>query len=91
MAANLLAAESDQAPAGVFNIARGEATSLLNLLRLLQSSQGLSREPEFQAAREGDIVHSAADISRARSVLGFSPGVSLADGLKSTAEYFSKK
>lgn len=89
--ANLLAARADDAPGGVFNIARGETTSLLDLLGVLQANDGLRITPKFEPAREGDIVHSSARIERARSTLGFAPSISLAEGLKITAAYFKKK
>jgi nucleoside-diphosphate-sugar epimerase len=91
VAANLLAATHPKAPGGIFNIARGETTSLLELLGVIQSNDGLSIDPELKPAREGDIVHSSAHIGKAKSILGFAPTVSLADGLKSTADYFRQK
>lgn len=91
VAANMLAASHERAPGGVFNIARGEATSLLDLLGVLQEIDGSTITPKFESAREGDILHSSADIEKARSTLGFVPSVSLADGLMTTAAYFRKK
>jgi UDP-glucose 4-epimerase len=89
--ANILAALSDDAPGGTFNIARGQTTSLLDLLKILQKNNGLSQKPEFAPARTGDIIHSSADVDHARTTLGFAPSVSLADGLRITAEYFKQK
>jgi nucleoside-diphosphate-sugar epimerase len=36
--------------------------------------------------RAGDVKHSLADLSRARTLLGFEPRVSLEDGLRRTLE-----
>ena len=49
---------------------------------------GLSREPVLDRARPDDIGESVADISRARTVMGFRPRVYLADGLRETRAWF---
>jgi len=86
--ANLQAATIPLAEGTVCNIARGEPLCLLEVLKLLREATGSDLEAIFAAPRDGDIVHSAADISRARTVLGFAPAVSLADGFRQTADYF---
>ena len=91
VAANLAAATHASAPGGVFNVARGESISLLSLLEILQRATGLTVQPELQPERPGDIVHSGADATRAKSELGFAPATSLEDGLAATARYFQKK
>jgi len=90
VAANLLAAESAQAPGGVFNIAGGDPISLLGLLETLQQATGLATPPEFAPERRGDIRASAADIKLARQRLGFKPATAIADGLAATADYFRR-
>lgn len=70
----------DLAP-GVYNVASGMSCSLLDLIAEINRSLGTSLQPEFLPEREGDIRESVADISRARHELGFSPAVSLAEGI----------
>ena len=89
--ANLLAAEKDEALGQVFNIGRGESTSVLKLLSLLNQVNGTDISPEFQPARPGEIMFSQADISAARRVLGFEPRVRLEDGLGETLEFYRKQ
>ena len=74
---------------GVYNIACGGRTTLLELLEHIQSHYGTHLPPIHESPRPGDVRHSMADISRAKADLGFSPRVSLAEGLKPTLEYFS--
>ena len=70
-----------------FNIAAGRSTSLDELVTLLRAgiakrkpeAAGLS--PRYADFRPGDILHSTADISKARALLGFEPAISLAEGL----------
>jgi UDP-glucose 4-epimerase len=86
--ANLLAAEAGGAAGQVFNVGSGAATSLLDLLDQLSAILGTKMEPVFAEARAGDVRDSLADISRARSVLGYEPSVDLAKGLKRTVTYY---
>ena len=81
--ANLLAMRSDQVGRGeAFNVATSTKVSLLELLEALQQIVGRRVTPEFRAARNGDIRHSYADISKARRVLGYQPKFSLTGGLR---------
>ena len=81
--ANLLAATSARAVGEVINVASGRSASLLELIALLKSISGSELEIEHQAPRAGDLRASAADISKARELLGYQPGVRLEEGLAS--------
>lgn len=71
----------------VFNIGSGERTSVLALHAALAGSLGAQAPPEHAAANSGEIRHMRFDISRARSVLGWTPEVSLDDGLAATLDH----
>ncbi len=95
--ANLLAAlASPEAIApGVFNIACGARTSLLELydairtlVAPLQPAAG-ARALRHQPARPGDIPHSLADIERARTALGYDPTWDVARGLQQTVASYA--
>lgn len=87
--ANVLAASAGKNALGeTFNIASGNPTSISALLGKISRIMGREPEPIFEPARKGDIVHSYADISLAKKVLGFEPRVGLDDGLKETASFF---
>jgi len=89
--ANLLAAEADKGIGEVINIANGEQVTINELFRRLKEVTGRDDvEPEYQEARTGDILHSLADISRARALLGYAPKIGLAPGLQATAEWFGR-
>ena len=86
--ANLLAASVPGAAGGTFNVARGQSTTLLELLTTLGQILGQDIEPIHEAARVGDVRDSLADISEARSRLLFNPDVSMADGLRRSVDYY---
>lgn len=79
--ANLLAAETPAAAGQTFNVGNGQATSLLDLLTLIQSIVGTNVKPNFAPERTGDVRDSLADISLAKKVLGFRPAVDLREGV----------
>jgi UDP-glucose 4-epimerase len=68
------------------NIGSGNQTSVLGLLEEMCGISGKTPEIDFQPSREGDIMHSCADISEARKRLGFAPKMSLGDGLRELVE-----
>jgi dTDP-L-rhamnose 4-epimerase len=80
--ANLLALSKPEADGQIFNIGSGQPCSILELARILSSRMGrpeaLRPSGEFRA---GDVRHCFADISKARSLLSFTPRVVLPEGL----------
>lgn len=85
---NLLASEAKDAPGRVINMAEGRQTSLLQLLEILSRLLGREVKPDFQPPRVGDVRESLADISLARSILGYEPETDLETGLRETIEYY---
>jgi UDP-glucose 4-epimerase len=88
--ANLFAgsAPADRCAGRAFNIARGEPSSLLDLLGILADQLGVAVTPDHVAPRAGDVRHSHADIGAARRDLGYTPSTSFADGLAQTLAWF---
>jgi dTDP-L-rhamnose 4-epimerase len=80
---NLLAMERDAADYRALNVAAGQGVPVRRLAELLANGLGKEIPPELPGIyREGDVRHSTADISLARMLLGFEPGVALQDGVK---------
>lgn len=90
--ANLLSLEARDAKGEVFNIASGRAVSINELAKVIRELVGANEiEPQHGPPRPGDVRHSWADISKARSVLGYEPKWSLEEGLRATIEWFREK
>ncbi len=87
VAANLLAATVPGVSGRVFNVARGERTTLLELAGLLGKLAGRDAGPNLAAERAGDIRHSHASIDRARAELGYVPQVAVSAGLTALFEH----
>jgi len=65
--------------------------SINELYRSIREAVGgaaLELEPVYEPARPGDIRDSLADLSAARSLLGFEPEVDLKQGVKTTVDYY---
>ncbi|GBC94133.1 UDP-N-acetylglucosamine 4-epimerase [bacterium HR15] len=79
-----LAANHPEAVGKVFNLARGQACSLLELLQVIEQAVGYPLEPQFAPPRPGDIRHSYADIRAAHEILGYKPKTTLQEGIRQT-------
>ena len=84
--ATLRAADVADANARIFNVAAGSPASVDELATLVGETLGLPVERLNEPPRAGDIRDSWADVTAARTVLGYEPSVPLVDGLKLTAE-----
>lgn len=86
---NLLAALNDNPSAvnQVYNVAVSERTSLSELFELLRGRLAVhfgnlrDYRPVYREFRSGDVMHSQADIGKARSLVGYSPTHTIAQGL----------
>lgn len=92
--ANLLAATSvPEARNQVYNMAVGDRTTLKQLFELIRQSlepHGVASNvaPEFREFRAGDVRHSLADTSKARTLLGYYPSHRIAEGIKAAAGWY---
>jgi UDP-N-acetylglucosamine 4-epimerase len=96
--ANLLAAtvENQAALNQAYNVAVGRRTTLNELFELLRERlvprhphlEGL--KPVYGPFREGDVLHSLADTSRARQLLGYEPTHSIEQGLDEALDWYER-
>jgi len=88
--ANILAAESNKANGKVFNVARGERTTIVELALKIIDATNSPSSIIFDKPRPGDIKHSQADISEIKK-LGFKLDYSLEEGLLKTVKWYRRK
>lgn len=79
--ANLLAMTHPQATGKTFNVGRGEGTSLLQIIEILNQLTGNNLEPIHKESRSGDIRHSVAD-NQALKALNWLPETEISQGLQ---------
>jgi UDP-glucose 4-epimerase len=89
VSANLLAAKApaEKVAGQVFNVATGDRTTLLQAFTEVKRITGFAGGVNHAPEREGDIKHSLADISRAKTAFGYKVVADLAYGLEQTIEW----
>lgn len=83
--ANILAAQSKET--GSYNVGLGKSTTINQLFEIIKESLGKNIEPVYREERAGEIKHSVADISKAKSI-GYSPKKDFTDELVETVSWF---
>lgn len=87
--ANLKACLAPSSAAGqAYNIAYGGREYLIDIYHNLCDALDKKVEPIMGADREGDIKHSNADITKAKTNLGYDPDYSFQDGIKLAIEWY---
>ena len=88
VSANILASEAPTASGRTFNIGTGHSVSLNQVLEMLQKISGKTLESKYEAARDGDIRDSLADIRLAQESLGYEPSIHFEEGLQRTFAWY---
>jgi len=80
----LRACTAPKAAGEAINVACGTRISLNELLRVMNVVVGSKVQAIYKEPRAGDVRDSQADITKARTLLGYTPIVGLEDGLRHT-------
>jgi UDP-glucose 4-epimerase len=88
--ANFLAATRAQ-QTGVYNLGSGSNITINMLANYCQKASGIEAVEIVNApSRRGEVLHCRADISKARSDLGFEPDPDILSGLQEYFDWFKK-
>jgi UDP-glucose 4-epimerase len=87
--ANLLAAEREVE--GPINIGTGAETDITHLHALLAEAAGVRQPARYAEAKPGEQLRSSLDNGLAARALGWSPSVTLKDGLAKTLSWFRER
>jgi nucleoside-diphosphate-sugar epimerase len=85
------AAPAEKVSGHMVNVACGAATTLNEVVGLLGEILGKKIPITYEPARVGDVKHSLADITEARTRLGYDASISFADGLKRTVGWYAER
>lgn len=84
----IMAASCDELVGQQVNIARGAEATIAEVCELVLEALGRTDlRPQYDADRPGDVTRHFADVTKARTVLGFSPSVDIADGIRRYVEW----
>jgi UDP-glucose 4-epimerase len=86
--ANLRAASTAGLKGQVVNIACAQRTSVNDIVRLANKLLGTNVKPTYAPPRVGDVRDSFADISRAKSLIGYEPEIFFEEGLRRWIEWY---
>lgn len=76
---------------GVYQLGFGEPTTINTLIQILREAIGLDFDVTYLDHRDGEILHTHCDISKAREGIDFNPAVGLVEGVALTLEWFRKE
>ncbi len=82
--------EDNKARGEVFNLGNPEEHTILEIAEKIKKLTGSSSAIKFTDLPEDDPTRRQPDITRAKTILGWQPAVSLDEGLLKTIEYFRK-
>jgi len=91
---NILAATAnDEAKVQIYNVAVGDRTTLNTLYSSIQDSLASNdvineSKPTYRDFRAGDVRHSQADISKAKSLLGYEPEFNIQQGINKAMPWY---
>jgi UDP-N-acetylglucosamine 4-epimerase len=74
-----------------YNVAAGKQTSLNELVAIIKNLTKSEVNPTYGPDRAGDIPHSLADISKAQTLLGYNPTVTIDEGLALSILWYSQQ
>lgn len=86
---NILAAQVDRTRGQVVNVACGEQISVNGVIARINTVLGKNVKPRYVPARKGDVKHSLADITLAKSLIGYEPCVVFDEGLRRSIDYYT--
>jgi UDP-glucuronate 4-epimerase len=86
----LAAIDYDKSLFEIINLGNHYSVSLKQLVTEIENVMEKKATIEFQPEQAGDVPHTFADISKARSLLNYQPSTQLKDGLKNFYEWFLK-
>ncbi len=97
--ANIAVAENKASDGEVINLATGKATSINELANQIIDifeksgliSHGKEITPKYDDPREGDILHSVAEVSKLKQLISYNPCFSLERALLETINHFIGK
>jgi UDP-glucuronate 4-epimerase len=65
----------------VFNLGAGRSEDLMDFVHIIEQTCGKEGKKDMLPMQQGDVVSTAADISRAARMLGFRPGTQVPEGV----------
>jgi UDP-glucuronate 4-epimerase len=88
--AGTLAAIDLGAPHQLFNLGNSQPVELIHFVKMIEEALGKEADKQYLPMQPGDVASTYADISQSRQMLGFSPKVSLKEGIHSFVSWYKE-
>jgi UDP-glucuronate 4-epimerase len=75
----------------IINIGSGKTINLKNLIEILEKVTGKKVKIEQHDDQAGDVPRTYADISKAKRLLGYVPGVSIEEGIRKFVKWYKNE
>jgi len=72
----------------VFNLGKGEGTSLKEFIDLVQKHVGKKAIIKVMPDQPGDVPYTCADVTKASEYLGYKSKISFEEGIRRTTEWY---
>lgn len=72
----------------LYNLGGRDEVKLMRFVELIEENLGIKAKINFKPMMKGDVKGNAADLSKAFEHVGYSPKVSIEDGIKDFCEWF---
>ena len=82
--------QSNIAPYRVFNIGRGKPQKLKDFVSVLENCLGIKAKIDYRGMQQGDVKTTHADTQALEDYIGYSPKISIEDGVKNFVEWYLK-
>jgi UDP-glucose 4-epimerase len=89
--ANIATMQWENKSYDVFNIGSGSETTIKDLAEMIIALTNSTSQIIYLPPRQGDIVYSRADVSKAKNILGWEAKVSLEEGLQKTIGFYQNR
>lgn len=77
-------------PYQVFNLGKGDGTSLKEFIDLVQKHVGKKAIIKVMPDQPGDVPYTCADVAKARNLLGYKATMKFEDGIRETARWYKE-
>lgn len=84
----LAAMSNDLSGFDIINLGRSDPVVLMDMIHCLEDSLGKKANLVFKPFQVGDMPYTYASIDKARTLLGYEPNVSFADGIKQFVSWY---
>ena len=75
----------------VINLGESRTVELRELIALLEKELGRKAAIDRQSLQPGDVPRTFADVTKARTLLGYNPSTPIEDGIRKFVQWFQKK